>query len=71
MKRMKSKMYYGYRMTEDGWTRMKTFDTIQEYKEYVEKRKVVWGLCSSEPVDLRGEAASEKYMARMYKTDAK
>ena len=32
----------------------------EEYKEYVEKRKVVWGLCSSEPLDLRGEAASEK-----------
>ena len=53
-------MFYGYRMTDDGWVKMKTFNTIQEYKEYVEKRKVVWGRCSSEPLYLRGEAASEK-----------
>ena len=49
-------MYYGYRMSDDGWVKMKTFKTIEEYQDYVQKKKVVWGMCSSQELDLRGRA---------------
>jgi hypothetical protein len=36
-------MYYGFRLNEQKeWTRMKTFDTVEEFKEYVEKRRVTY-----------------------------
>lgn len=36
-------MYYGFRLNEQKeWTRIKTFDTIEEFKEYVEKRGVIY-----------------------------
>lgn len=50
-------MFYGYRMSDDGWVRMKTFKTIEEYQDYVIKKKVVWGLCTSQELDLKGKAA--------------
>jgi len=35
--------YYGFRLNEQkDWTRMKTFETIKEFNEYVEKRKIVY-----------------------------
>ena len=49
-------VYYGYRLSEDGWTKMKTFKSIEEYQEYVAKKKIVWGLCSSKEIDLKGKA---------------
>lgn len=36
-------MYYGFRLNEQKeWTRMKNFDTVEEFKEYVEKRRVTY-----------------------------
>lgn len=36
-------MYYGFRLNEQKeWTRMKTFETVEEFKEYVEKRRVTY-----------------------------
>lgn len=53
-------MFYGYRLNDQKeWTKMKTFDTIEEYLNYVERRNIVWAQCSSKPLDLRGQAASD------------
>lgn len=36
-------MYYGFRLNEaKDWTRMKTFETIKEFQEYVEKRRITY-----------------------------
>lgn len=34
-------MFYGFRLNDaKEWTKMKTFNTVEEYKEYVEKRRI-------------------------------
>ena len=36
-------MYYGFRLNEQKeWTRMRTFNTIEEFKEYIEKHRVTY-----------------------------
>jgi hypothetical protein len=36
-------MYYGFRLNEQKeWTKIKTFNTIEEFKEYIERRRVVY-----------------------------
>ncbi len=36
-------MFYGFRLNDQkDWTRMKTFNTIEEFKEYCEKRKITY-----------------------------
>lgn len=53
-------MFYGYRLNEQKeWVKMKTFDTIEDYKAYVEKRHINYAMCSNKEIDLRGNAASE------------
>lgn len=53
-------MFYGYRLNEQKeWVKMKTFDTIEDYKDYVEKRHINYAMCSNKEIDLRGNAASE------------
>jgi hypothetical protein len=54
--------FYGYRLNEQkDWVKMKTFDTIEEYKQYVERRHIKYAMCSNKEIDLRGNAASETY----------
>ena len=53
-------MFYGYRLNDQkDWVKMKTFNTIEEYKEYVERRHINYAMCSSKEIDLRGKAASD------------
>ena len=36
-------MFYGFRLNEQKeWTRMKTFNTIEEYKEYIDIRHITY-----------------------------
>jgi hypothetical protein len=36
-------MFYGFRLNEQkDWVKIKTFNTIEEFKEYTEKRKIVY-----------------------------
>lgn len=36
-------MYYGFRLNEQKeWTKIKTFNSIEEFKEYIERRHVVY-----------------------------
>lgn len=36
-------MFYGFRLNEQkDWTRIKTFNTIEEFKEYCEKRRITY-----------------------------
>lgn len=35
--------YYGFRLNEQKeWTKIKTFNSIEEFKEYIERRRVVY-----------------------------
>ncbi len=55
-----AKQWYGYKMGELGWERMKQFNSLQEYYEYVRTHKSGTTMCASQPLDTRGMAASEK-----------
>ena len=36
-------MYYGFRLNEQKeWTKIKTFNSIEEFKEYIERRRIVY-----------------------------
>lgn len=36
-------MFYGFRLNEaKDWTRMKTFNSVEEFKEYCEKKHITW-----------------------------
>lgn len=36
-------MYYGFRLNEQKeWTKIKTFNSVEEFKEYIERRRVVY-----------------------------
>lgn len=36
-------MYYAFRLNEQKeWTKIKTFETIQDFKDYIEKRRIVY-----------------------------
>ncbi len=36
-------MFYGFRLNQQkDWTKMKTFNTIEEWKQYLEKHKIVY-----------------------------
>ena len=53
-------MFYGYRLNDQkDWVKMKTFNTIEEYKEYVERRHIDYAMCTNKELDLRGKAASD------------
>ncbi len=55
-------MWYAYRLNDQQeWVKMKTFDTLNEYKSYVETHKVTNSMCSNNEIDLRGEAYSERW----------
>ena len=35
--------YYGFRLNDaKEWTRIKTFNSIEEFKEYIEKRRIAY-----------------------------
>ena len=49
--------YYGFRLNEQkDWTRMKTFETIEDFKEYCEKHRVTYS-------KLIDEKTYQKYYA--------
>ena len=53
-------MWYAYRLYDQKeWTKMKEFDSLNEYKEYIEKKNISHSICLNKPMDLRGRAASE------------
>ena len=60
-------MYYGYKMGELGWEKMKQFETMEEYWDYIKKHKVPMALCMNQPMDMRGMAASEVCFKQWYK----
>ena len=50
-------MWYGYRLNDQkDWVKMKEFDSLEEYKEYISKKHISYSMCSSVEVDLRGKA---------------
>lgn len=55
-----AKQWHGYKMGELGWERMRQFDSLEEYYEYIKVHKVGMSMCMTEPLDMRGMAASEK-----------
>jgi len=50
-------MWYGYRINEQqDWVKIKSFDSLQEYKDYISKHRVNYSMCSNKEIDLRGKA---------------
>ena len=50
-------MWYAYKLNEQkDWVKMKNFDTLEEYKDYVSKRRISYAMCSNFEVDLKGKA---------------
>lgn len=50
-------MWYAYKLNEQkDWVKMKNFDTLEEYKDYVAKRRISYAMCSNFEVDLKGKA---------------
>ena len=50
-------MWYGYRLNDQkDWVKMKEFDSLDEYKEYIDKKRISYSMCSNTEVDLRGKA---------------
>ena len=50
-------MWYGYRLNDQkDWVKMKEFDSLEEYKEYIDKKRISYSMCSNNEVDLRGKA---------------
>ena len=52
-------MFYGYRLNDQkDWVKIKTFDSIEEYKDYVIKKHINYSMCLNKELDLRGRAYS-------------
>jgi hypothetical protein len=50
-------MVYGYRLNDQkDWVKMKEFESVEQYKTYVENKRIPYSFCSSTEVDLRGRA---------------
>ena len=50
-------MWYGYRLNDQkDWVKMREFDSLEEYKEYIDKKRISYSMCSNTEVDLRGKA---------------
>lgn len=50
-------MWYGYRLNDQkDWVKMKEFDSLEEYKEYIDKKRISYSMCSNTEIDLRGKA---------------
>ena len=50
-------MWYGYRLNDQkDWVKMKEFDSLEDYKEYINKKHISYSMCSNVEVDLRGKA---------------
>ena len=42
-------MWHAYRLNDNkDWVKMKDFNTLEEYKEYIEKKNIIWSKCFSE-----------------------
>ena len=55
-------MWYGYRLNDQKeWVKIKTFDTLEEYKQYVANKNILYAMCSNKEIDLRGYAYSENW----------
>lgn len=55
-------MWYGYKLNDQqDWVKMKNFDSLEEYKEYIERHRVSHAMCSNKEIDLRGKAYSEQW----------
>jgi len=55
-------MWYGYRLNDQqDWVKMKNFDTLEEYNNYVAKHRVSRAMCSNKEIDLRGKAYSTQW----------
>ena len=51
-------MWYAYRLNDQkDWTKMKEFDSLKEYQEYIEHKNIPYSVCLNKPMDLRGKAA--------------
>ena len=50
-------MWYGYRLNDQkDWVKIKEFDSLEDYKEYINKKRISYSMCSSVEIDLRGKA---------------
>ena len=50
-------MWYGYRVNDQqDWIKIKTFDSLNEYKDYIAKHRITISMCSNKEIDLRGKA---------------
>ncbi len=50
-------MWYGYRLNDQkDWVKMKEFETLEEYKDYIDKKRISYSMCSNTEIDLRGKA---------------
>ena len=60
-------MWYGYKLNDQqDWTKMKNFDSLEDYYNYIEKHHVNKAMCSNKEIDLRGRAliTGESYTIR-------
>lgn len=50
-------MWYGYRLNDQkDWVKMKDFNSLEEYKDYIDKKHISYAMCSTVEIDLRGKA---------------
>ena len=50
-------MWYGYRLNDQqDWIKMKEFNSLEEYNEYIDKHRITTSMCSNQEIDLRGKA---------------
>ncbi len=50
-------MWYGYRRDEQqDWVKMKEFDSLDDFYNYIEKKHISNAMCCDFEVDLQGKA---------------
>ena len=55
-------MWYGYRLNDQqDWIKMKEFNNLKEYNNYISKHRISTSMCSNKEIDLRGKAYSERW----------
>lgn len=54
-------MWYGYRLNDQkDWVKIKSFDSVKEYQDYIDKKHISYSMCVNKELDLRGKALITK-----------
>lgn len=50
-------MWYGYRLNDQkDWVKMKNFETLAEYRNYIEMHRITYSYVSTKEINLLGKA---------------